>query len=175
MTTSLNVSGTWKTLSKVWINVSGTWKECTKVWLNVGGTWKEVFSAGPITLTGGAANRASISPANAYAGWRFQSDGTVDRISGTTSTSIGANDVHRWDGNGGAYIRIVESSLVGLRGGITNNTWVALSTSPSFYSYVTDDGGGSSSCSYTVDIATDSGGTNIVATGTYTSSASVSI
>lgn len=37
---SINISGTWKTISKAWVNISGTWKEVSKAWVNVAGTWK---------------------------------------------------------------------------------------------------------------------------------------
>lgn len=182
MTTSLNVSGTWKTLSKVWINVSGTWKECTKVWLNVGGTWKEVFSGFNITnpLTGGSATSFKVSPTNAYAGWRFNTDGTIDKMNSQTTATFNLTNNQQWfqptgtapatyyiratvaSGTGPTYGRSSSNPTVG-----TIGSWEALSTERSWYSSRTLDSSGGSYSKLTIEIASDSGGTNIVTTGTF--------
>lgn len=136
-------------------------------------------SSGPITLTGGNSDPVNASaPANQYAGWVFASDGTVDRIAGTTSSTIAQADAHRWDGAGGVYVRATSitpggSGLIG--GSLAGGAWTLLSGSPSIYAYATDDGGDSSSFTCTIQIATTASDTTIVATGTYSATAAVSV
>lgn len=130
MPTSLNVSGTWKTLSKVWINVSGTWKECTKVWLNVGGVWKEVFSAYSILSFGGTvASDDPLSPYNSIAGIQLNTDGTIS----TTLTPSGTESVGTdWLSGGGtteaANWSVKATATSGTVSTGTTGSWLALTS-----------------------------------------------
>nr|DAK19855.1 MAG TPA: Thrombospondin type 1 repeat protein [Caudoviricetes sp.] len=44
MSLKVNVSGTWKYLSKAYVKVSDAWKPCTNIHVNINGTWKPLYS-----------------------------------------------------------------------------------------------------------------------------------
>lgn len=44
MSLRINVSGTWKYLSKAYVKVSNAWQPCVNIHVNINGTWKPLYS-----------------------------------------------------------------------------------------------------------------------------------
>jgi hypothetical protein len=114
-------------------------------------------------LPGGTANDTSFTTATA--GWRFNNNGTVDRRAQATFTTV-----HNWfnppGGTPGAsyWARLTVNSGTGPSGSPIGS-WVAISTAPQWT--LSRSTSGTTSGSYTIQIAADAGGANIVASGAY--------
>lgn len=96
----------------------------------------------------------------------FFADGTISAFSGSwyepTTTNIGSS----------YWIRATSGISAGPRRFGTLNTWIALNILPA-WSVEQSGGDGSTDWTLTFDFATDSGGTNIVATASTTLTASI--
>ena len=62
----VNVNGTWKSASAVWIN-NGTWKSASAVWINVNGTWRKQNESTVVCTVYGAKNE-TVSYSGASSG-----------------------------------------------------------------------------------------------------------
>jgi len=116
-------------------------------------------------LPGANCTSSQVSPTNATAGWRFQTDGTVDK---RTQAAYAAD--HDWfKPSGGVpgnsyWIKSVSTGEPTV--GSANNTVLALSSDQE-WRIVTNIIEAISS-SLAITIYSDSGGTVVVSTGTYT-------
>lgn len=132
MPLKVNIGGTFKNVPSIKVNIGGSWKVVKGIETNIGGTWKN--AAGLVTLSG----ETGISDAGSgprHAGLRFNTDGTLDKLIGTsTFTQIDAatdwiipNDQQE------AIYEVRYVSFVGdevfLLDPSGENTWVALSES----------------------------------------------
>ena len=131
-----------------------------------------VGRAGIATLSGtsGSPNVSSVSvtdPSDATAGWRFKSDGSVQRRIGTGGFSPWMPSVEWFNSEPGStyYLRATANAGDAPTLG-TLNTWISLATDPQ-YDWEHTTPAGTKDGSVKIEIATDSGGTNIVATGYY--------
>lgn len=92
-------------------------------------------SAVTVTLTGGTASDTPQAPTNAVAGWKFNSDGTVDILSGTWSQYLASTN---WiipnaaaaDDTYEIYVTHTGDTLQA--GSAELNAWVDLDTSPQY-------------------------------------------
>ena len=147
----------------------------------VGGT---PFRGVALSGTSGAANLSQDTDSStATAGWRFQTNGVTGRYeNGTLDPNWGTNDIgppQEWyhpsaaTPPSGLYIRATLDSGDTVTTG-TLNTWQILSSDRLWtwnYSGVPDTVDGT----LKIEIATDSGGSNIIATGYYRGRAIVDV
>jgi hypothetical protein len=125
-----------------------------------------------IPMPGGSTSDTVFDPADALATVTINRDGTLTGTGGDFGFS------HNWYRNGGAtigdgfWVRATVTSG-GLSGGSGTGTWLQLSSSRNWQRNRTTVG--SSAGTITLEIATDSGGTNIVTSGSYTLTATVEI
>lgn len=174
MSFNFKVGGTWRTLASGWVKVGGAWQEVQSAWVKVGGAWQQVYVALTINLSGTAISPVSdsnfaLDPATATAGWSFNKDGDATRVSGTAynPTPDEWADPNTTDIGSSYWIRFTAESGDAVTIG-TLNTWLALTTTRTFYWQVS---GGILSGVVKVEIASDSGGSTIVATGYYSGQA----
>jgi len=120
-----------------------------------------------------------LSPGQALAEWQFLSDGRVFRNfhnKSSTQYSAGVQWVNTQQSPFGDYwIRATANADDLPDTGYALGTWWALTTTRYWGWEVTGSGFQHSSGSVKVEIATDSGGTNIVATGYYGGTADMEI
>lgn len=81
----VKVSGVWKRLDPS-SKVSGSWKAVKNGFVKVSGTWKQFFS--DLTLVGGARGSSDDS-GNFTVGFRFNRDGTVEKLDNGSWVSSG--------------------------------------------------------------------------------------
>lgn len=122
--------------------------------------------------TPNAAAKTAVSPASATASWTFLANGTLVDGDGVAYNP----DPVEWfypeslDPFATYYVRATLESGTS-PGGSALNTWHALSGPEQWF--LNQVGIGSNTCVLKLEIATDSGGTNIVATGYYSLTATV--
>lgn len=83
---SVNVGGTWKTLSTVKANVSGTWKQIKQVYVNVSGTWKQVWTYA-VSASGALPLVKSVVNTDVGTATGQTLTKTYKTVSGTTATA----------------------------------------------------------------------------------------
>lgn len=133
---------------------------------------------GPVALgdlygksNGGTLNpsASAMAPTSAIATLTFGTDGTITIAGSGTSNQTAYWYKPATSGIGSSYwLRVTVNSGSSLTGSSTG-TWLQLSTSRSFN--LTSSGNGVLSTNITIEIATDSGGSNIVASASATLSA----
>jgi len=171
----LNIAGVWKDIDNCEVNVGGVWKQVTSIEVNVGGVWKQSWVNKVYNLDGQNISLTD-APGPILTGIHINSDGTVDQRSdnNVSDNIVQIDSATDWVIPNSIsatthYVRATQNSQTG--GGTlsgTLNTWLALSTDR-FWTIerAAVAGTGSSIWSLDIEIATDSGGTNVVATGTY--------
>ena len=171
----VKVSSAWKALKKpggAYIKTSGAWKQVDKIYVKVSGAWKMAWQNAVVTLSGSSANGIS----NLGSGFRWNSDGTVDRTISGGSPWTQNNASTDWiipnDAASGDYsIRFTENTSNGfwqyLSGGalVDGTTWHSLSTTRTIYGNSTS-GLNEGTCELQVAIS-DDGGSTILDTGQY--------
>jgi hypothetical protein len=176
----VKVGGAWKAIDDCSVKVSGAWKQVETVYVKVSGAWKVAWN-NFVTLLSGSSGSPNTAPAiatdplNAEAGWRLLRDGSLQRtITGTysdfstewgtpESTTVGDN----------YWVRATKSSGIDPTG--TNSgfgTWLQLSSTRT-WSHLRTLIGSDGPTKIKLELATDSGGSNIVATGWYQFTATV--
>jgi hypothetical protein len=149
------------------IGVGGTWKSITGMWIGEGGAWKRFFPVEKVTLSGTSGSPNVIAkPAGGLVTitWEFTTSGGVlgdgaPFNSGTEWIDV-APQLEYW-------IRAQTNSGSPPSSG-TVNSWLKLAGSGSATrSWTWSANNVTLAGSIQVDIATDSAGTNIVATGYY--------
>ena len=146
MALSIGSGSAWKNVTNLRVGVSSAWKQAQSVWVGVGGLWKKAWDylnadaiavfasdfdglAGPVNATG-----------------VYDSNGTVRKIEGGATTSLGT-----WllVGNNSDF-EIYLSGTGNTPSGSALNTWLPLSTTRSWYLDL--PGSGSESFSGTIQI-----------------------
>lgn len=175
----IRVGGAWKRVAKCHVRVGGAWKEVQNAYVRIGGVWKQYFANVRVILSGSAGSPNvdtdfAIAPADARAGWIFNSTGDCTKYSGSSHSKP------EWFGQPGETVHSTPDQTYYIRATTesgdlpdfgTMNTWLALSSGRTWYWEAT----GTFEVSIgtiKIEIASDSGGTNIVATGYYRGSAS---
>lgn len=158
MTLHTKVSGTWKEADPR-VKVSGTWKDVSDGWVKVAGAWKRFYQRFLVEL-GGIVVIGDVNVAPA-ASLTLNTDGTMS-ATGNIST-VGANwGTPTTTGIGASYwARMTKNSGANPTTG-TLNTWLQLS-SQRVWSWQSDP----NDANVTLEIATDSGGSNVVDSVTF--------
>lgn len=163
----VKVSGAWKGVNKIYVKVSGSWKEVTNAYIRVSGVWKKFWDAASsvvVSIPGTFNASDSQTGTTATAEVAFNSDGTAyngpNQLSplGTWATPTGAGVGDDF------WIRATVTS--GALSSGTTGSWLQLSSNRSWT--VARSFPGISSATVTFEIATDSGGSNIVDSGSGT-------
>lgn len=112
----------------------------------------------------------TVNPTSAVAGWKFKTDGTLfeTNIGGTYNVQFNAGT--EWCNTTPSqtyYLRctVINGILDG--GSSATNTWLALTTERTYQVVDSTVSGSSNQVQLKIEIASDSGGSNILATGYY--------
>jgi len=165
----IKVGGAWKAIDTVYVKVAGAWKTVDTAYIKTAAAWKTAWENVVYSLSniGNYNDEGATTTTYSVTVW-FRTDGTVDivrNIGGTT------NDVETFvvptSFATSLFIRCTQTAGTALNLGDTLSTYHALSTQRSFgLSYTSSGGFDQVSATLTFDLATDSGGTNVVATKT---------
>lgn len=113
-----------------------------------------LLAAGPrVSIVDDSFGKVSISPANAFAGYRLHTDGTIDGTSGTTLNW--GLDRGRWliSGSNSDYEVRATLNTGALDGGSSvTGSWLVLSTIRSWWCQVTSDSEALSAANLTIEI-----------------------
>jgi hypothetical protein len=158
----VNDSGTWRT-PQPHVKDVATWRPIQETYVNDSGTWRSVYRAFAIngSFTAWNVSSSNADGNSAYAEININSNGTVtgtgDSVSGSgnwgspTTTGIGAS----------YYVKMTPTS--GTFDSNQASAWISLSSNRT--AYLLNDFG-SYSCTFTIQIATDAIGSNVVFTST---------
>lgn len=170
----VKVGGTWKALEGIHVKVSGAWKEVQTGYIKVSGAWKEFYTSvieQTYELSGstGSPNVTTSTESTAnYAGWIIAPTGDVLQNENGTQIPFRNNiewafpavDIGnywvRWTANAGDEPNLSTP---------TEGVWTETTSNVQFLWWQTING--SRNGSIKIDIATDSGGLDIIATGYY--------
>lgn len=147
------------------------------------GSAEILFDQDVITLSGttGSPNTSTdfaISTNDAYVRWFFNSDGTVDRLKLQGADSFEIFGPSQWSNGtpiGDYWLRFTHNAGDAANLGNSSGSWLAMTTALSQGWQETTNGFAVTTGSSKVEIASDSGGTTIVATGYYGGTASIEI
>jgi len=191
--THINVSGTWKSVNKMYVKVSGTWKEINKSYVRVSGVWKQVHAGvvpGSTTYTTPGTYSFTVPKHNTLTVKVWGAGG-----SGASNTENGeTGGTSSWNGtviaNGGRLGTITPTRVAGAggtaSGGSTNvNGGAAGTPAPISRAGVAadsgygDGGSGAAWFSYVQQYAGGGGGgaysTRTYSVGTFSSGSSVTV
>lgn len=175
----VKVGGSWKTVSNVYVKVGGVWKEAS-LHTKVAGEWKQIHGGEMKTLSGtsGSPNPDNSASQNyAAAGWTFKTTGTVWKYSSATQFQDGIEWTSGQDSpTEDSWIRATVTAGSTPNGPV--GSWLKVAGSGSADRTWTIDrdsteGSGTTTCTLKIELATDSGGSNIVATGYYRANATI--
>lgn len=132
---------------------------------------------GPIVspLAGGSLTDVAGSPTNAQCEWRFNPDGTVDVLRPNSGNLLNQQQWYSPTGGTpgtGFWIRMTPTSGT-FNLGDTTGAWLQMNVARVFGRLRTSDAAGTDVATGTVEIASDSGGANIVTSGVFTARAQV--
>lgn len=178
MTAHVRDAGVWKELDEMHVKDAGVWKEIKEAYVRDGGVWKKFFQAFKVALSGTQVSptvSSDTDTSSALAGWSFAADGVLGRYEvGTLNAAWGSSqDPAEWASGTPPITYYVRATLdTGTApSGAALNTWHALTTTRVWT--WSQSGDGANSGTIKVDIASDSGGLDIVATGYYRGVATV--
>lgn len=167
----VGVGGAWKEASKAYVGVGGAWKEVQGMWVGVGGAWKQFYQNLTVTLAGGTFQHTTISPTNAISGVVIDSDGYVYRRNGGNYVQLAL-----WLVSGAAAD--CECRWTTTSGGLTTGTagaWLNCGTDREFNVITTTNGFDSNSCAGTLEIRMAAAPNTVLASASYSLTASVEI
>ena len=160
----IKIAGAWKSIDDNKVKIASAWKQVETSYVKIAGAWKVVWNNAVVTLSGETISDSGPSPATALV--IFNTDGTVDKKEGLSTTQIDSGT--DWIIPNGSADPLYEVSYTldsgdALTDGGAAGTWVALSANRQ-YGYITD-APGSLSGTITVSIRFDGGAT--IDTGVY--------
>lgn len=164
MDTFVKTGGTFTKARKIFVKVAGTWTEATKVFVKSAGSWVQVFTNATVVnpIPAIVVYDDQIFPTDSLASFTILTDGTVS-VLGNGSSTAGNWFTPTTTGIGSSYwVRVTKNSGANNTSGQALGTWLQLSSNRSWTWVVT--GNNSLSANLTIEIATDSLGSNIVAT-----------
>lgn len=177
MTMHFNDANTWRQMSGLYYNDANTWRTITAAWYNDNGTWRQFYSTAavvnPIVFTGepydssaaGGGGGASCSQT-----LTLNTDGT---FSVTGSGDAYETDSGNWyspttTGIGSSYwVRFTRTAWNSQGSATATTGWLQLSSARSISAAASATFNVvNCAATWTIEIASDSGGTNIVSTTT---------
>jgi len=171
----IKVGGAWKAIDAASVKVSGAWKDVQNIYCKVGGAWKKAWQNVVVNLSGTSGTPIEATQTGCTrAGWRWNTNGTVDKNIngsysdwGSTQTPVEYTDPQPISTD--LWLRFTyQSGTVADYITPTVTTWGKVCGSgASAAEFYADSAISPQLSTYKVDIATDSGGSNIVATGYY--------
>lgn len=159
--------GAWTPIANCKVKIGGAWTQVKKAYVRVAGTWQEVWSNWVVTLT----NASAIGLGNTGVGFRWNSDGTIDRTTNGGLTWSQINASTDWiipnseTSAESCVIRFTEFSASAqwqyLTGGtlVDGSTWHALTSNRTIYG--NSSTGAEATCVLTVEISADGGSTTL--------------
>jgi hypothetical protein len=177
----LKRSGSWSPIANCYIKMSGSWTQVKKVYVKISGTWQQVWANFVVSLSGTSGSphnvdHSAIDPLNSVAGIRILRNGGLQKYTiAQTWATIG----NTWgipiqfDIGDNYWVRATKIS-----GDTPNNendgfgSWLNI-TATKGWSHIQTVIGSRGPTVIKIEIATDSGGSNIVATGYYEFTAAV--
>lgn len=167
MTIHTKLAGTWEDATQPFVKIAGTWEPVLESYVKIGGVWESALAAAdlsdflasePYDDFGGATTTYRVQII-------FQTDGTID-----IGQLIGAGiqNVEEYSANpSNIWVRCTNTGGNDMTGGAARNTWHQCNVQRIFEMEYTSGGGNDSiTGEFTFELATDSGGSNIVATAT---------
>lgn len=115
------------------VRVSGVWRKCKAAYVRSGGVWRQVFQDLLVDLADASYSATGVdltTPYSASAGFRINSDGTLERYVNGSYFAVEA-----WLESGSAAdveCRIVKSSGTDTASGMTNAVWYNCGTTREF-------------------------------------------
>ena len=168
----VRVSGVWQQVlaTGFHVRVSGTWRQVQEGWVRVSGVWQRFFQAVVYSLIGATYNDTAATvvgvPGACTVTLTVRTDGTV-RASGSASGTLASQD---WITPTSAVTTNYWSRWSSTAGSLSSGseaTWEQLTTNRAYAkSYVGLTG--TDAVTGTLEIATDSGGSNVVASDSFT-------
>jgi hypothetical protein len=154
-----------------WANDGVADRKAREVWTHDGGAWRMVFSGFTVSMPSSLTVLAATLSPNAVATIRFETDGviTMIRVNGGTTTSAWGSPTSSGEG-ANYWVRATLDSGTSPSGPALGS-WHQLSSARAWA--LTQTSSGVSSCQLTIQIASDSGGSNILSTCTVTLEAEV--
>jgi len=169
-----NDGGTWRKITKFGFNDGGVWRTIQKAYFNDGGTWRQFFVYFTPSLTGQSrTDTGSLgSDGSSLATLSLNTDGTGSIVRSVVGDSFPCN----WGsptttGIGASYWARVTITSGSLSSG-TTGSWLQLNVARN-WARNRVGGVGTNTCTFTLDIASDSGGASIVATASFTLTATL--
>ncbi|KKN64456.1 hypothetical protein LCGC14_0491440 [marine sediment metagenome] len=161
-------SGAWRTITNPEVKYSGVWRALKTIEVKLGGVWREIFSALSATLNGTSGHHTRTWIGFCYAGILLDPDGNEYAMYASDSTN-GDDLIPHWLITGTIndfWVRLTFNSGDALVGtSMTPGVWYAMSSLR--WAYLSTGGPQSKTCNITLNIATDSGGSNIIETKVY--------
>lgn len=173
MPSHVKVSGSWEDLNEIHVRVSGTWEPVSVAYAKVSGTWEPVFGAIEY-MPAGAITLSDLS--DGRCGFQFQTDGDLfTQETGTDGENL-TDSGNDWvipesiEPSQDLWMRVTETGgNVSFDGGSDAvNSWVKVAgTGAADRDWFIDGSTGVlHQVVFTIEIATDSGGSTIVHTET---------
>ena len=168
--------GVWRAAAALHYKDAGIWRNLTSAWYRDGGVWRQVFAAFSIVnpLAGGTYIDGDVAPGSVSCTMSVGSDGYIG-FSGVAAGDLGGQlwGTPQTAGVGvGYWVRVTLTS--GTFSSSAGSGWLQLSTTRHWTRNRPTSGIGTTSCTCTVEIATDSGGASIVTSGSFTLRATLS-
>jgi hypothetical protein len=165
--------GTWRKAKEIHYKDSSVWRKLKELWYRDGGVWCKVYSGFTPGLTGGGALYIHGEDGHATCSLTVKTNGILT-ITGDGSTDFQWGSPTTVGVGSGYWVRftVTASSNSGSGGTATftaSTGWLQLSSDRTAFvdaTKVSGSGTRVSNATYTVEIATDSGGANIVAIAT---------
>lgn len=168
----MNNAGTWRRAVNVWMNDAGTWRKAKAIWANDAGVWRKVFSGAVFSAISGSANRTETASGSKTATLTVNRDGTWQlTTNGAGGTTISPTGVQNWitpaavDSGDSRWIKVTSVSGDPLSGSSASGVVIALTSNRSWFQTAVTSGD-SFTCTFTVTIYADAGGTIQLSTGT---------
>lgn len=168
--------GVWREMkSGTAVRFGGAWRELKAAWVRVGGVWQKVFQAFAVTWAGASVSDGGLQFGYASAQYLFNADGSTSVWVSNGTSGAGANwGTPTTSGAGANYWIRATLSSGSTPSGSALNTWHQLNAQRGWL-VERNSTIGTTSCTLSVSIATDSAGTNIVATADLSLGASLTV
>lgn len=152
---------------------AGSWKTVQQGWVKDAGTWKQFYSA--FTPTNSPGSNYQFNDTIFYDGYSIPSANLTYKTDGTWAAAgvySGASDSGNWGTptttsiGSNYWVRFTRTGEVGTGSSTATTGWLQISSNRQISATKDNSMSGVYSATWTIDLATDSAGTNIVKTFT---------